>query len=309
MPKPKRGPELFELLADDKAKGADALKVPQWWRHRRDQVASSRATPATPEKAADAVREPESLSSPRSLRSPSPGFFELQDDRIRISFNSLTAAVAVFAGLVVVLGAFELGQWMGARAGVKRGHAAGRQSYAADAADEIEAARRQPAATSLIQSLLAESDDREEPKDERERMKHEPGRDRKVADKKGEGGRMGDEPTTAILDKGGEEPARAQWIQDYTYVVAQGFPAGHADDAERAREFLAEHGVSTRQVRYPSGAIHLITTQGYNRNDSTQRRMADVLLNKVRAIGVKYSEAGGGYKLEGYFKTLKGDTW
>jgi len=62
-------------------------------------------------------------------------------------------------------------------------------------------------------------------------------------------------------------------------------------------------------VRLSNGATQLITTQGYNRRDPTQHQMADQLLEKTRTLGAQYYAAGGGYKLEGYFKSLKSDTW
>jgi hypothetical protein len=37
--------------------------------------------------------------------------------------------------------------------------------------------------------------------------------------------------------------------------------------------------------------------------------MAEELLKKLHAVGSKYYAGGGGYKLEGYFKTLKSDRW
>lgn len=270
MPESKRGPALFDLLGEDEQKGEKALQVPAWWGHRSDAANASGANAAR-----DMAPVPESRSvSPGSRTS----LLELEGDRIRVSFTSLTAAVAVFGGLVIVLVAFEFGRHVGNKAGFTRGHVAGRASFAADAADEIDVARRQPPATHLIQSLLEDANDRT-----------------------GE--------TETVLQDDVETPARSNWIRDYTYIVAQGFPAGHEDDARRAQEYLVQHGVSTEWVQYPTGAIHLITTQGYNRDDSTQRKMADELLKKVRAIGILYFRAGGGYRLEGYFKALKDESW
>ena len=91
--------------------------------------------------------------------------------------------------------------------------------------------------------------------------------------------------------------------------MAQEFTAGHADSARQAKAFLDGRGITTELVQYPSGSVQLITTQGYNRNDPTQRRLADELLNKVRAAGAEFFAQGGGYKLEGYFKTLKQDSF
>jgi len=91
--------------------------------------------------------------------------------------------------------------------------------------------------------------------------------------------------------------------------VAQGFAAGREADAEEARVFLAANGVDAAVVPLDSGGTRLITTQGFNRNDPTQRTLADQLIDRIRALGAEYYRSGGGYKLEGYFATLKGDRW
>ncbi|MCH8146823.1 MAG: hypothetical protein IH987_02380 [Planctomycetes bacterium] len=62
-------------------------------------------------------------------------------------------------------------------------------------------------------------------------------------------------------------------------------------------------------VIQPRGSIQLITTQGFNRRDPAQKQMAAAALEEVHKIGKLFYAQGGGYKLKGYFKTLKGDAW
>jgi len=268
VPKPKRGTALFDLLAQEE-EGTQPLQVPGWW--RREGAAPGAAERVPPGRATDSGGiEPKAAS----VREDVP-FVEVDGDRIRVSLTSVTAAAAVFAFAVVMLGVFEAGRTIGDRSGAKRGAAAARAAYANEAMNEIEAARRQPAATHLVESLL---------------------------------GQTGPVPSTetGIADP---EIGGPRWIRDYTYVVVQEFTAGHADSARQAKAFLEGRGVTTELVQYPSGSVQLITTQGYNRNDPTQRRLADELLNRVRAAGAEFFAQGGGYKLEGYFKTLKQDSF
>ena len=96
--------------------------------------------------------------------------------------------------------------------------------------------------------------------------------------------------------------------QNYGFL-AQEFAAGQTESAREARAFLAKHGVETAMVIQPGGSVQLITTQGFNRSDPAQRKMAATALEEVHKIGKRFYAQGGGYKLNGYFKTLKGDAW
>lgn len=280
MPRSKRGPALFDLLNADVADAPEALKVPGWG---GEDAHSPRATTAKGRPDRTVRGSPQVGRAPAGSSAGQRGsgapLIELDGDRIRISLTSVAAAIAVFAAAVVMLGAFELGRRNGDSKGFRRGYATGRASYAAEAVSEIEAARRLPPATNVVSSLLKEADA---------------------------------EATPGSSDAG-QPPSNAkttEWIRDYTYIVVQEFVRDHSEDASLAQEYLARRGVSTELVRYSSGAVQLITKQGFDRRDPTQRRMADALLKKVHAIGAEYfSSAGGGYRLEGYFKALKGDTW
>ncbi len=206
---------------------------------------------------------------------------ELDDDRVRISLTSVGCAVVVFAVAVLAVGAFDLGRRRGDGKGFGRGYEAGRASYAADTVSEIETARNQPPATHLVASLLERPDQNLED--------------------------VQDEQRTARDSDMGR--STGGWIRDYTYIVAQEFGVAHLDDARGAQDFLVEHGIESALVRTPRGTAQLITVQGFDQSDPTQRKMADQLLQKVHAVGAQYYADGGGYKLEGYFKTLKSDRW
>lgn len=284
MARLKRDVALFEVLAEEEAKGADPLRVPAWWgrRRKKPQRTAPEPPPPPPRRSEDAA-----VGDTRDAEDERPSIVELHNDTIRVSLTSVTAAVAVFAALVVILGAFELGQRMGHRAGFREGAAAGRAAYEAEALSEIEIARQQPPARDVVSDLLAQAEPVTPSSDERWAAERPA-------------------PTRRENVGSAERPG---WVQDYTYVVAQEFARGHMEDALQAQSFLRQHGVDTDLVEYPSGSIQLITVQGYNRDDPVQRKMADELLRKVRTIGAKYFDSGGRYKLEGYFKTLKNDTW
>lgn len=281
MGKTKRGPALFELLEADRREKRETLKVPAWWPKGRipkqDSGLKLVSEEEPPAKEAARVVRPPAAAGDTAESEPAP-FIALERGQVRLSFTSTTAAVAVFVVVIVVLGAFEWGSRRGERFGARRGYELGRSSYAADAAGAIEAARQQPAAPGLVASLL-------------------------------------DEPAAAIA--GNADAARASdaqaegggWVRDNTYIVVQEFSAEYAADAEEAQAFLAQRGVSTAKVVLPTGAIQLITTQGYNHRDPTQKRIGRQLLEKVHGIGEEYYAEGGGYKLQGYFKTLKGESW
>lgn len=195
-------------------------------------------------------------------------------NRLRISLTPRSGAVAVFAVLLVLVAAFAVGTRSGRTDAFRAGFTEGRASYAAETMDEISLARGQPPATELVADLM-------------------------------EGQAVPAPEPTALVPR----IETSQWIRGHTYIVAQEFAAGRLRDAEAARVFLAEHGIPTELVTRPGGTIQAITSQGFDRNDSTQRQQSDTLKRKLHAIGRKYFASGGGYKLEGYFKTLTGDNW
>lgn len=308
MPKPKQGPALYDLLKETGVQQDGSLKAPTWVERR--PARAQRTGDSEPPTAAVAAPPPASIT-------PHAGAVELEGERVRLTFTSWTAALTVFVVLMIVLGAFEFGRRLGDTSGFARGHTAGRDSYVAAATDEIEAARQLPPSTDLIKSLLQEPDDRLEPErpaepvqervaprevvTEQERPAVNQTVSRSIPNESPRRSRVGAQNQGAKTS--------SKWIRGYTYIVAQEFAAGREDDARRAQDFLADHRVPTDLVTYPSGSIQLITLQGYNRSDSTQKSISQKLLRKVHSIGEMYSRQGGDYKLEGYFKKLTGDSW
>lgn len=286
MAKPKHGPALFDLLTDDEREPAEALKVPRWWGHEGPRSRSRDTGPTSARLGLPRAPVVPGLAVPEPAPEPWLGTtLEMDGDRVRVTFTSVTLAAVIFALLALVIGVFALGRWSGAKGEFARGFDAGRTSYAADAMSEIEAARRQTPASEVIGSLL------EEP-----RPASQPASPAAPAPSR-------DEPSAVKLSGG------VQWIPGHTYVVAQEFSVGRRDDALKAEAFLAQHGIGSAVVGLQSGATQLITTTGFDRDDPAQRRLADDLLRNVRAAGAAYAAAGGGYKLEGYFRKLKGENW
>lgn len=288
MPKRKRGPFLFELINNEdqgsvtatvktpgEIKTPDVLKTPKWW--TADPTGARFA--AKPRVAKRADGEPAETRSGRIRTSDEPeGFLTIDGERIRLSFTSLSAAGGIFVALVLLLGSFEIGRRSGRTAGLKSGYQVGRASYAADADEAIDAARSKQSPAQQVEQLL------EEPVTASPAV-----------------------PSQGMGEK--QESALRGWVRDYTYVVAQEFGRGRLEDASRAQAYLADHGIAAELIRLPDGSSRLITVQGFNRADATQRQLSEKLLKRVHAVGAQYYADGGGYKLQGYYKTLKGESW
>ncbi len=292
----RRGPALFELLQGDRTQRSEAL-LPPGLRVVRDE----------PEDLDDVRDEADSVAghmqpaavvaqSPVTHREgePKQGLIELDGNRLRLNLTPVAAAATVFVVCLAVLGAFVLGQQRGDRSGFLRGYAGSLEATSAGSLDGLEAARNQPPATHLVESLLEESPDR-----------------RAQDSRSGDHSVLGVLPTTApaakIADSAGG--MASDWVRDHTYIVAQEFSAGREEDARRAQRFLVERGIDCEVIRFESGAMQLVTTRGFDHRDAAQKKLADEFLKKERAAGADYFASGGGYKMEGYYKTLKGEQW
>lgn len=270
MRKGKQGPALFELIKDESGTEADSLRVPDWWSRRGRGPLPDVETPVQDEDAALA-------DGPRLALPPQrERVVELSGDRIRFSLTSTGAAVALFAVLLVLLGSFELGARRGEAYGLRTGYDQGRASYTAEVVGDIETARAQPPNTELVRNLLSDAN--------------------------GLTGSAG----FAAEEVGG---AQATWVRGHTYIVAQEFSASREQDALAAQAFLQQAGLRTKLVAVAGGALQLITAHGYNHRDPAQKRTLEKVLERLHARGAEYYAQGGGYRLKGYLKTLKGDTW
>lgn len=284
--KKRRGPALFELIGEDGGAASRLLRFP-----RRDFGERSARNPSSTD-------WPKHNDSPGGIKishqesiaenAKSLGAVSLEGRVLRISLTSVGAAVTVFCVAAALTTVYFIGFSRGNKSGLAKGYQAAVAPAAVSANDELAAARNQPAATHLVANLL-------------ERPPAIGGR--QSADRKAE-------PAAAESVKSAAPSSGLDWRRDFTYIVAQEFPAGHVDSARKAQDFLAEKGVSTAVVT-PSGGsgILLLTTDGFDHKDAGQKQHNELLLAKVRGIGAQYYTAGGGYRLEGYFKTLKKDNW
>jgi hypothetical protein len=117
--------------------------------------------------------------------------------------------------------------------------------------------------------------------------------------------RQGSLPLTSVRAAGGT----TRWVKGNTYVVVQSFRGDARQDASRAKEFLAQHGIGAELVGGNDRGYRLIATTGFNFEDETQKKLAEQFLQKIRNVGRAYFQSGGRYKLEGYFATQTSDTW
>ena len=289
MPKSKSSTALFDVLNQGESTPEQKLQVPGWWLKHPDPEDRETEDWEPPAAGVDSTISPSSEKDEPDIErlpttvedepvSDSGSFMVMDGERIRVSFTSFTGAIVVFAVLVLILATYELGRVRGNRGGFSLGYEAGRTSFEARTLSEIENARSRPPATHAVQSLMTSTN-------------------------------RNDERSTMTASLTGALGAVVQWVRDYTYIVAQEFGRDYAEHSDRAQSFLADNGVETVQIRLPNGSVQLITVKGYNRKDATQKIMADQLLEKIHEIGMRYFASGGGYRLRGYFKTLKSNSW
>lgn len=275
MGKTRRGRALFDLLDQEQTDAAEKLKIPGWFDgHRTEREAPIRM---------DRERGASTRGADDEGDETAP-LIEFDGGYVRLTLSSLFAAAAAFALLAVLTTVFQAGRHMGYQAGARRGFEEGRVAALADGGDEMAAARSQVPATHLIAALAPEG-----------------------SSSAGAPNRASEaEPA---LETAGATSASGQWVRDHTYIVVQEFRPDRQQDVEPARAFLEERGIGTSPVTFDSGRIQLVTRTGFDRSDDAGRRQADELLQRVRTLGSEYYASGGGYKLEGYFKTLKEDHW
>lgn len=273
MAKSKKGPALFELWGKSGDREPNVTQIPKWWSSGRGGGASA---PVKPAGHLTLVTEDHGSDEP---------LFEVDGRRLRFSFTSVSAAAVTFGILAVVTVAYIVGSRSAESGAYKRGFEAARSAPTSTATDEIQLARNQPPATHLLAPLTGQPATTSAPA---KPVKSDP---------------------TASAQSPTPMPQAKGWVQDLTYIVIQEFNASGLEKVKEAQKFLAEKGVDAAVVTLAGGGVHLITTQGYNHKDAAQKKAADQQLAKVRAIGLQYYAAGGGYKLEGYYKSLKKPSW
>lgn len=278
MAKTKRGtPPLFELLENNHLRRGSTGPQPDL-RLVRPDAEHEEAEPVRPP--LPRFNEPDAI-----IEKPNkPTAIQLLGDRLHVSLTPLSAAIGVFVISFLVLAALFFGQKRGEKSAIDRSVAG---VIPGAPIEGVETVREQAPASHLIAPLLVGS---------------APAVPASDAPRKSAGADPAPVPSPSVSP-------RSEWVRDYTYIVAQEFAAGREADAEKAREFLAARGFPARVVKFDSGALQLITLEGYDHKDAAQKKKADNILKKQRAAGADYWTSGGGYRLEGYFKTLKKDEW
>lgn len=277
MARTKRGtPPLFELLDQGHLRRGNVGPQPDLRLVRPEPEESETVRSAPRFRAPDAIIE---------TRGNAP-WLQLLGDRLHVSLTPTTAAVGVFVISIVILGAVFLGKMRGERAALEK--VVTQAGIFPGAVEGVEVVREQPPATHLVESLLVGN--APAPASPSPRKTTPPA-------------------LAPAVSTSGSASASSRWTRDFTYIVVQEFGAGREADAVKAREFLAAKGFPAEIVTYESGAIQLITLEGFDHRDPAQKKKSDEILKKQRAAGAEYWASGGGYKLEGYYKTLKKDRW
>lgn len=274
MAKSKHGPALFELIRGGGKPAGEATKLPGWLgvhAAREKEAAPTQVADTHPRVVRDDWDDHESLGSLKT--------FDLSGAVLRISLTVKSGAVAAFVLLIVAIGLYAGGR--------NSGRAAGREEALASVAklptSELEQVRNSPPKPQVVQDLLAAVPPAATPA---------PGGATQVPPRR---------PASAT--------PKVSWVKGNTYIVVQEFAAGQIDEAKRAQEYLDQHGIGTAIIGSNNGPMSLTTTEGHNRKDAVQTAASDELLKRVHSVGEKYFQAGGRFRLKGYFKTLKGDSW
>lgn len=276
MARTKHGPSLFEVMRPE-APGRDAAEVPRRnrWHFLREWFGDGRGgpveEPATETIAESGVVEPDDPAMRGGPR------LAIRGRHLTVSLTSREAAIAVFSMIILLFVVFAAGDRLG-QADYQRGFADGRAS-AGTPVDEIVELQSRPPTPGLVDGLLVGSAGAPASRDAARRA--------------------------AVPSA----ESNGAWTPGFSYVVAQEFAADRKDDAIKAQAFLRENGVAAEMVTLSSGRIQLITVQGFQSKDASQKTAADALLKKVHDLGAKYFAAGGGYRMQGYWKTFKGDRW
>jgi len=229
---------------------------------------------------------------------------QIKGDRLELSLTPLTAAVGAFVILLLVLGVYIVGRNRGEKAGL-RGAFEIAAAGPLDEIDGVETVRQQPPASHLVESLFESNAKANANANPNAKPDRDIERGARTPDRSADGKARSNSGAVAKTPPGPQQG----WARDYTYIVAQEFAAGRSEDARRAQEYLTSKGFVAQVVKLSGGALQLITLEGYNHKDPAQKQKADEILKKQRAAGAEYFASGGGYKLEGYYKTLKKDQW
>lgn len=277
MARTKHGPSLFEVMRPEE-RGRDTPEVSQRkrWQFLRDWFGDDRAErESEPAMDLPAGGVPADVEEAAERNGPR---IAIRGRHLTVSLTSREAAVAVFSMIVLLFVVFAAGDRLG-QGDYQRGFAAG-QASTGKPADEIAELQSRPPTPGLVDGLLVGSTG--QPATQRDAVRR---------------------PATTPAESGGT------WTPGLSYIVAQEFAADRKEDAVKAQAYLRDHGVTSEVVGLGSGRFQLITTQGFNTRDAAQKTAAETLLKKIHELGGQYFAGGGGYRMQGYLKTYKGDRW
>jgi len=276
MSRPKGGPSLFELIrkAGSRPAASDASVAIRRSASdgsagpcdESDALAGAGSRPA----ATGGIRPPESLCS-------------IEGPRLVISLSSVSAGVCVFLLIVVIAGAFLAGQIRGRTLGQSEGYARAKLAIESEALTEIDKARRSTPKTDVFAGMASSP-------------VSEAG-----VDTAGQAAAF----LSTGLGEGASSSTSATWVKGHTYIVVQEFLEQDLADAQKAGDFLAEHGVSTSIVTYSGRSNYkyrLVTQKGFNCDDPLQKRLCDDFHERIRKLGALFVKGGGRYDLQGYQK-------
>lgn len=101
-----------------------------------------------------------------------------------------------------------------------------------------------------------------------------------------------------------------EWVPGYTYIVVQEFRSENRDDAFHAQAFLKERGIDAEVWEVSPRSLQLIAKRGFRWKDPDQRAMGEEFHAGIEDIGQEYRKATKGrYALQGFPKTMKGNSW
>jgi len=220
---------------------------------------------------------------------------KLDGGRMTLSLTSASAAAVLFVALALLAVSYAVGHHFGNELGKETGFQQGKAAYLAQTQDEIQQARAMPPDTHLLDGLGAGPPKAPVPA----------------------GGSAPNRHKTSIVRSTGLAAASAKnpaaqvaWVKGNNYLVIQEFDPDASADANAARDFVVGNGVDAVVVTLSNGRHNLITVQGFNFEDTTQKALAIRLQKKVQALGARYIAQGGRYKLQGYFKKrVNDDSW
>lgn len=332
MAKSKYAPALFEVITKDE-KPSGKLPLPKWWRNKTAPTSSGEAQqsaqPSTPppqpavdssaSPASEAVPSPSVAAPQPELSAPAPPPAALQapvpasppttgtridadideerppiarvrEGRFELSLNATNAAIVGGALLIGLFLAYQMGRGIG--------RPAAPATAVVKNTDELDTVRNSPATPAVLDvptpgerrslrsgtgsSAVLSADTAKPPAKASPPAKPAPP----------------PAPTVAAANRSVQVPPPApttpgQRVSGLTYVILETFDRSHRAEAEQIQRWLQEkYGVST--TIEPSGErFQLVSTQGFDYNNSTEKAKFDEFCQFVKGLGKQYKAEFG----------------